>query len=191
MYRHRTALSFTVVVAVITVDLSHARAEDNAGLAKAVFDAIELGVKKGPGLYSDIVGLIDGHHKIIPWKRYENGPKFTVLPLINYKGGRMTDNFDHSPFDGVNRFVRFELVNVRPEHMSKIWWNVKSDVPGRGDGWRQANDKIECSHGSRVEVDKRAKKDYSFYLAGRWDRGVTEKEFFAANPNAAILMYLK
>jgi hypothetical protein len=158
--------------------------------ASAAAEVIRVAVDKGPEIYGDVVKLF-GHHPIINWMQYEKGPKFTALKLKNYDGSRMTDNFDHSPFAEANRRVRFQLVNVKKEHVDKVWWEVKSDVPGRGDGHRQVDDNEQTGHSFSIWVEKRAGKDLAYYLAGRWDRGVSEADFYRANPNATVILFLE
>jgi hypothetical protein len=158
--------------------------------AAAATEAAKPFLGEAPNLTVDIKALLS-QHPLVQWRRNPKGIQFTVLRLIDHSGSRMTDNLDHGPFASENRRVRFLLVNVKKEHLDKVWWEVKSDVPARGDGHRQVNDAEKTGHNSVIWVERKSGKDKAYYLAGRWDRGVNEREFYRDNPNAAVILILE
>ncbi len=164
----------------------------NEAIAKAAAQII-IDVAKDPEKYknawSKIVSVIDGHHQVYGWTEVE-GLTVCVVPLGG-GGTRLTQNIDHAPFADGTRNVEFRLLNVRDDHLNKVYWEVKSDVAGRGDGHRQVDDGHKTRHGETIPIDKRAGKDHAYYLAGRWEDGVSQQDFFSANPNGAVMLILR
>ena len=184
-------VAITTLIASIAASSIHAgEDEDISAEARAAVEVIRAATELGPDIYADVVKLL-GQHPVVGWVSSNKAPRFTVLKLKNHDGSRMTDNFDAEPFSQGDRAVRFQLINVRPEHLDKVWWAVKSDVPGRADGNRLVDDNGKPGHGTTVQVERKADKDYAYYLAGRWDRGLSESTFFSENPNAALVIFLQ
>lgn len=177
---------------------SRTKQKDDSGniwecMAKAAAKYLIEDAAKHPEKYkkawSTIVSVMGSHHKVYGWTKVA-GKTVCVVPCGG-GGSRLTYNIAHGPFDKHGRRVEFHLLNVRSKDRKKVYWEVKSDVPGRPDGHRQVNDRHKTRDGETIGLDKRAGKDYAYYCAGRWKQGLSNDAFFKNNPKAAILLILR